>query len=63
MFFSDCAITTWGGWGWETRGGGGGWDIGENHNWRVAELDVKLNTYDGGGGITFFTLSHKLEKW
>jgi len=47
----DCAIITWNG-----RGG-----TGENHNSREG-LDVKLNTYRGGG-ITFFTLFHKLEKW
>ena len=39
---SECAIITW-------RGGGG---IGENDNKREGAMEVKFNTYRGGG-ITF----------
>ena len=52
--FRDCAIITWRGeGGWEIRGRGG---IGENDNKRKGWLDVKFNTYRGGGGITFSLL-------
>ena len=49
--FRDCAIITWRGeGGWEIRGGGG---IGENDNKRKGWLDVKFNTYRGGGALLF----------
>ena len=43
LAISECAIITW-------RGGGG---IGENDKKREGALEVKFNTYSGGGGITF----------
>ena len=52
----DCAIIIGKG-VWTTRGGGG---IGKNHDEREGGLDVKF--YAFGGGITFFTPFHKLEK-
>jgi len=50
----DCAIITWRG-GSETRGGHRG-----KSQLEGGGLDVKLKLQ---GGITFFTLFHKLEKW
>ena len=55
----DCAIITWG-------GGGGGvgkleGSIGENDNKRDGGLNVKFNTY-GGGGITFSSPFEKTGK-
>ena len=46
----------WGWGGWEIKGG-----IGENGNKGEVGLDVKFNTYRGGGHY-FFTLFCKLEK-
>ena len=49
-------------------GGGGGLGNqrgshrGKSLTHRERGVDVKFNTY-GGGGVTFFTLFHKLEKW
>ena len=55
----DCAVITWRRVG-KPEGGG---RTRENHNCIERELDVKFNTYKGGGGITFLALFHKLEKW
>ena len=57
IYFRDCAIITWSG------GGGVGKPEGGHRGKSQLErggVDVKFNTYRGG--ITFFTLFHKLEK-
>ena len=51
LAISECAIITW-------RGGGG---IGENDNKREGAMEVKFNTYRGGGNY-FFIPFCKLEK-
>ena len=48
VLLRDCVIITWGGVGGGKFEGG----IGENDNKREGRLQVKFNTY-GGGGITF----------
>ena len=52
----DCVIITWGGGVGKFEGG-----IGENDNKREGRLQVKFNTY-GGGGNYFFIPFCKLEK-
>ena len=54
----DCVIITWGEGGGVGKFEGG---IGENDNKREGRLQVKFNTY-GGGGNYFFIPFCKLEK-
>ena len=50
LAISECAIITW-------RGG-----IGENDSKREGAMEVKFNTYRGGGGHYFLIPFCKLEK-